>query len=108
MSSGSGVSPSPHQFQRPSPTSQSNTSADPRPHPTPHTHARPDMPRPYRTLGYPVVPIAFVIAIACLVASTLVKSPRESLMGLALIALGLPFYYYWRSNSQTPPPESTH
>ena len=27
--------------------------------------------------------------------STLIKSPRESLMGLGLIALGLPFYYYW-------------
>ena len=45
-------------------------------------YKRPDMPRPYRTLGYPVAPIAFVIAIACLVMSTLVKSPRESLMGL--------------------------
>lgn len=66
-------------------------------------YKRPDMPRPYRTLGYPVVPIAFVIAIACLVASTLVKSPRESLMGLGLIALGLPFYYYWRAKSQTAP-----
>jgi APA family basic amino acid/polyamine antiporter len=57
---------------------------------------RPDMPRPYRTLGYPVVPIVFVLGIACLVVSTLIKSPRESLMGLALIALGLPFYFHWR------------
>lgn len=59
-------------------------------------YKRPDMPRPYKTIGYPFVPITFVIAIACLVASTLVKSPRESLMGLGLIALGLPFYVYWR------------
>jgi basic amino acid/polyamine antiporter, APA family len=58
-------------------------------------YKRPEMPRPYRTFGYPFVPIAFVVAIACLVASTLVKSPRESLMGLGLIALGLPFYFYW-------------
>jgi len=57
---------------------------------------RPDLPRPYRTLGYPVVPIIFVLGIACLVVSTLIKSPRESLMGLALIALGLPFYFHWR------------
>jgi len=57
---------------------------------------RPDLVRPYRTLGYPVVPIVFVLGIACLVISTLIKSPRESLMGLALIALGLPFYFYWR------------
>jgi APA family basic amino acid/polyamine antiporter len=57
---------------------------------------RPDMPRPYRTMGYPVVPIAFVLGIACLIVSTLRSSPRESLLGLLLIALGLPFYFYWK------------
>lgn len=57
---------------------------------------RPDMPRPYRTIGYPFVPILFVAAITALVLSTLVKSPRESLMGLGIIALGIPFYLYWR------------
>lgn len=58
-------------------------------------YKRPDMVRPYRTLGYPVIPIVFVLAIAGLVGSTLIKSPRESFMGLGLIALGLPFYFYW-------------
>src|SRR5580692_592482 len=57
---------------------------------------RPDMPRPYRTLGYPFVPVVFVLAIACLVVSTLLKSPRESLMGVGLVALGLPFYFFWK------------
>jgi APA family basic amino acid/polyamine antiporter len=62
---------------------------------------RPDMPRPYRTLGYPVVPIAFVLGIACLIVSTLRSSPRESLLGLLLIALGLPFYFYWKKRPST-------
>lgn len=57
---------------------------------------RPDLPRPYRTIGYPIVPVVFVLGITCLVISTLVKSPRESLMGLGLISLGLPFYFYWK------------
>jgi APA family basic amino acid/polyamine antiporter len=57
---------------------------------------RPEMPRPYRTLGYPLVPVVFVLAIACLVVSTLLKSPRESLMGVGLVALGLPFYFFWK------------
>ena len=57
---------------------------------------RPELARPYRTLGYPVVPLLFVLGIACLVVSTLRHSPRESLMGLALISLGLPFYVYWK------------
>jgi APA family basic amino acid/polyamine antiporter len=59
-------------------------------------YKRPDLPRPYRTLGYPVVPIVFVLGITCLVISTLWKSPRESFMGLGLVALGLPFYFYWK------------
>jgi len=58
---------------------------------------RPELHRPYRTIGYPFVPLAFVLGIASLVVSTLIKSPRESLMGLGIISLGLPFYYYWRS-----------
>jgi len=57
---------------------------------------RPDMPRPYRTLGYPVVPALFVLAAAALIAATLMKSPRESVGGLLLIVLGLPFYYRWK------------
>ncbi|HLG96352.1 MAG TPA: amino acid permease [Bryobacteraceae bacterium] len=63
---------------------------------------RPDMPRPYRTIGYPFVPIVFVLAIAGLVVSTLLKSPRESLMGLALISIGLPFYYHWKKFQHAP------
>jgi len=57
---------------------------------------RPDLPRPYRTLGYPVVPIVFVLGITCLVISTLLNRPRESLMGVGLVSLGLPFYFYWK------------
>jgi APA family basic amino acid/polyamine antiporter len=56
---------------------------------------RPELNRPYRTLGYPVVPILFVLVAAVFIISTLWDSPRESLMGIALILLGLPFYAYW-------------
>ena len=59
-------------------------------------YKQPDLPRPYRTFGYPVVPVVFVISAACLVLSTLFDSPRESLLGLVLIAAGLPFYMYWK------------
>jgi APA family basic amino acid/polyamine antiporter len=57
---------------------------------------RPDLPRPYRTAGYPFVPVLFVLVAIALVLSTLMDSPRESLMGIGLILLGLPFYFYWR------------
>ena len=57
---------------------------------------RPDLYRPYRTWGYPVVPVLFVLSAFCLVLSTLFDSPRESVFGLVLIFLGLPFYFHWK------------
>ena len=57
---------------------------------------RPEMLRPYRTIGFPLVPVLFIIGACGVVFSTLVDSPRESLLGLALILGGLPFYCHWR------------
>jgi APA family basic amino acid/polyamine antiporter len=56
----------------------------------------PDHPRPYRTWGYPVVPIVFIAGSAAFVLNTLVERPIESLAGLGLLALGLPVYWHWR------------
>jgi APA family basic amino acid/polyamine antiporter len=57
---------------------------------------RPDAPRPYRTWGYPAVPLLFVLAAAALLVNTLVEKPLESLLGLILVALGIPAYLWWR------------
>jgi APA family basic amino acid/polyamine antiporter len=63
---------------------------------------RPDLPRPYRVVGYPVVPLLFVFVAILLLINTLQKYPRESLMGLALMALGVPFYFYWKGHARRP------
>lgn len=57
---------------------------------------QPRIDRPYRTLGYPFVPLLFVLVAALLIFFTLRNSPRESGIGLALIAIGIPFYLRWR------------
>src|SRR6266699_2223932 len=57
---------------------------------------QPDLARPYRTLGYPIVPVLFIVGAAILLCSTAIERPRESLMGVGLILLGLPFYARWR------------
>jgi basic amino acid/polyamine antiporter, APA family len=57
---------------------------------------RPEMARPYKTLGYPWVPVLFVLGAAAVVWFTLLHSPRESLLGLGIILAGLPFYFHWR------------
>jgi APA family basic amino acid/polyamine antiporter len=61
---------------------------------------RPDLQRPYRTLGYPAVPLLFVGAAVLLEVFTLKNSPRESVAGIVLILLGLPFYFYWKRRNR--------
>lgn len=60
----------------------------------------PDVPRGYRTWGYPWVPLVFIAASACLVVNTLIETPRDSLFGLGIILLGLPAYLFWQRKSQ--------
>jgi APA family basic amino acid/polyamine antiporter len=60
----------------------------------------PDAERPYRVLGYPLVPALFVVGAGWLVVNTLYTNPVESAAGLGLIALGLPFYLYFRSGKR--------
>jgi APA family basic amino acid/polyamine antiporter len=56
---------------------------------------RPQLPRPYRALGYPVIPALYILGSFALVWNTLIERPTESIAGLLLVALGLPFYARW-------------
>jgi APA family basic amino acid/polyamine antiporter len=60
----------------------------------------PDAPRPYKAWGYPVIPAIFILFCAALIIVTLVGKPREALIGLGLMASGLPFYWYWTRPGQ--------
>jgi APA family basic amino acid/polyamine antiporter len=55
----------------------------------------PEMPRPYRCWGYPWVPGVFVAGALALTLNILIDRPGRSVIGLLLIAAGLPFYRYW-------------
>ena len=57
---------------------------------------QPGLVRPYRTIGYPIIPVVFVLAVASLVVSTLRSSPRESLMGLGSSPWGCLFTFIGR------------
>lgn len=57
---------------------------------------RPDAARPYRTWGYPIIPLVFVVGSAAFVVNTLLERPVESLAGLGLLAIGLPVYWLSR------------
>jgi APA family basic amino acid/polyamine antiporter len=53
----------------------------------------PDAERPYRTWGYPYVPILFMSVSVWLIFQTIRNTPRQSAIGLVLILLGLPVYW---------------
>ena len=56
----------------------------------------PDVVRPYRVIGYPVVPAIFVLFCIALTVMTLFNKPREAAWGVGLMLTGLPFYYVWQ------------
>lgn len=60
---------------------------------------RPDLPRPYRTFGYPITPIIFILAAAVISINTLVNEFWNAMAGLLIIGLGIPAYLFWRRKS---------
>jgi amino acid transporter len=62
---------------------------------------RPDVPRPYRTLGYPVTPLLFVAAELLLLGNMLVepKSRVPSLVGLGIVLAGVPAFALFRRSA---------
>jgi APA family basic amino acid/polyamine antiporter len=59
---------------------------------------RPDAPRPYRAVGYPVLPALYIV-LCCAVMLLLLLSPTtrtESISGLVLVLVGIPVFYLWR------------
>jgi basic amino acid/polyamine antiporter, APA family len=58
-------------------------------------HRLPNAERAYRTWGYPVVPALFLLVSGWLLINTLLTTPGRAVAGLALMALGLPFFWYW-------------
>ncbi|HET9513362.1 MAG TPA: amino acid permease [Gemmatimonadales bacterium] len=61
---------------------------------------RADAPRPFRVPGYPLTPLLFVLSAAAIVINAIFTQPiRQTLLGLGVVATGLPAYLIWRSRS---------
>lgn len=55
----------------------------------------PDAPRPYKVWGYPIIPGLFILFCILLIGNTILERPREAGIGLTLILLGIPFYWWF-------------
>jgi APA family basic amino acid/polyamine antiporter len=58
---------------------------------------RPELKRPYKLWGYPIVPILFILAHLWIVWGSLVQNPWDSLRGVIIVSLGIPAYLIWQS-----------
>ena len=57
---------------------------------------RPDADRPYRTIGYPIVPLIFLVASIGMLGNAVVEQPVSTLIGFGIILAGVPVYYLWK------------
>jgi basic amino acid/polyamine antiporter, APA family len=55
---------------------------------------RPDLSRPYRAIGYPIVPAIFILSVAAFVVNALINDTTNSVITFALILAGLPVYQF--------------
>jgi APA family basic amino acid/polyamine antiporter len=56
----------------------------------------PGMPRPYRTWGYPVVPLIFIVMCLAVFSSIVISQPLKSAAGAGLLLAGFPVYLVWK------------
>ncbi|MGI9107886.1 MAG: APC family permease [Pyrinomonadaceae bacterium] len=56
----------------------------------------PDAPRPYRTFGYPFVPLIYILLALLLVIDLAYLTPATSGIGYLLVLTGIPIYFLWR------------
>ncbi len=61
---------------------------------------RPDLDRPYKTWGYPVTPLLFVLAAFYVAVGSFLSSFRNAMASLLIIIIGVPAYFYWRTLSR--------
>lgn len=64
---------------------------------------RPELARPYRTVGYPVVPMVFLVASLAMLLNAAVEQPVSTLIGFGVILLGVPVFWLWKGRRPVRP-----
>jgi APA family basic amino acid/polyamine antiporter len=61
---------------------------------------RPDIPRPYKAFGYPVIPAIYILTTVTIMIILLIYKPDYTFPGLAIVILGIPVFFLWRRHSK--------
>ena len=62
---------------------------------------RPDEPRPYRAIGYPVLPAVYILMAVFIDVVLLRYKPQYTWPGLIIVLLGIPVYFLWSRRNRT-------
>ncbi|TAL64977.1 MAG: amino acid permease [Bacteroidetes bacterium] len=69
---------------------------------------RPDIPRPYKAFGYPVIPAIYILTTISIMVILLIYKPNYTFPGLGIVILGIPVFFLWkRNNKNQEKPEET-
>jgi APA family basic amino acid/polyamine antiporter len=63
---------------------------------------RPDIPRPYKAFGYPVIPAIYILTTISIMVILLIYKPNYTFPGLGIVLLGIPVFYLWRKYNKNP------
>jgi len=61
---------------------------------------RPDIPRPYKAFGYPVIPAIYILTTVTIMVILLIYKPNYTFPGLGIVILGIPVFYLWRKSNK--------
>jgi basic amino acid/polyamine antiporter, APA family len=61
---------------------------------------RPDIPRPYKAFGYPVIPAIYILTTITIMVILLIYKPGYTFPGLIIVFLGIPVYFIWKNRSK--------
>ncbi|ULQ58126.1 amino acid permease [Flavihumibacter rivuli] len=67
---------------------------------------RPEMPRPYKAFGYPVLPAIYILLATAMCVALLFTKPKFSSFGLVIVLIGIPLYYLAVANKKVAKGES--
>jgi len=62
---------------------------------------RPDLPRPYKTFGYPLIPALYIVMAAVVLYMLFAYRASTTWPGLVIVLLGLPLYFVAKSQSKS-------
>ena len=59
---------------------------------------KPNLERPYKTIGYPFIPLIYIVSASAISIDLLILKPLYTWPGLIIVLLGVPVYYFWKKN----------